>query len=710
MRTIALIACLAVVPTLSKAQSEPHPRVPRSEVVDDYFGTLVSDPYRRLEDLESAATKAFIASQNEATQTYLGRAHSRAAIRQRLTELWNYPRVGLPRREAGRLFYSRNTGLQRQSVLYTRATLSAGERAILDPNRISPDGSIALAGSRVSPDGLHLAYGLAQGGSDFSTWRVRELASGRTLTDSVAWVKFSGVNWTLDGRGFFYARYPEPERGKVLSAAAEHHRVYYHRLGTPQSSDPLVYEDPAHPDWFHWTTISEDGRYLWIRASRGGPNNRLYYIDLGTPTHPNITLPTVKLIDRDSAEYLPIGNVGDTLYLRTTLDAPRRRIVAVVLPDTSRARWRTVVPQGNDVIEDAVLAGGRLVVQYLREVNSRLVVYSRDGRELAPIALPGLGAVDGLSARNDRPELFYGFVSFLTPPSVLHYDLETGVQTPFGNVRTAFDFSRYETRQVFYPSKDGTRVPMFITARKGIRLDGSTPTLLYAYGGFAVSMTPSYSPADAGWLELGGVYAVPNLRGGGEYGEKWHRGGMRENKQTVFDDFIAAAEYLIRTKYTSSEKLAIQGSSNGGLLVGAAMTQRPDLFAVALPDVGVFDMLRYQRFTAGRFWTEEYGSAEDSTAFRYLIRYSPLHNLKPSTCYPATLLTTADHDDRVVPSHSYKFTAALQQAQSCARPVLLRVETQGSHGYIPTDKQIAEAADVLAFTVGNLGMAPAAPP
>jgi len=704
--TLCLLAVLSVATTSVAAQSRPYPRVTRGEVVDDYFGHKVADPYRALEDLESRATREFVASQNKATRAYLDRIPVRAVIQRRLTELWNYPRVGLPRREAGSLFYSKNTGLQRQSLLYSRSTVTSPEHQILDPNKISPEGSIAFVGYQVSPDGRHLAYGLAQGGSDFSTWRVRELQTGSTLADSVSWVKFSGVSWTLDGRGFFYARYPEPEAGKALSAAAAHHRVYYHRVGTPQSSDPLVYDDPDHPDWFHWTTISEDGRYLWIRAGRGGPNNRLYYIDLSTPRRPNIETPVVKLIDRDSAEHRPIGNSGDTLYLRTNVDAPRRRIVAVVLPDTARARWRTVVPEHDDVIEDAVLAGGRIVVQYLHNVNSRLVVYARDGRELAPVSLPAIGTVEELSARNDTPELFYSFVSYLTPRRVLRYDLQNGAQAPFAMAKSAFVPDRYQTRQVFYPSKDGTQVPMFITGRKDLSLDGSNPTLLYAYGGFSVSITPSFSPADAAWLDLGGVYAVPSLRGGGEYGEEWHRAGMQEKKQTVFDDFVAAAEYLIRNKYTSPGKLAMQGSSNGGLLVGAVMTQRPDLFAVALPDVGVFDMLRYQHFTAGKFWVTEYGSSADSSAFRQLVKYSPLHNLKPRICYPATLLTTADHDDRVVPSHSYKFTAALQDAQGCGRPVLLRMETQGSHGYIPTDKQIAEAADILAFAVENLGTAP----
>jgi prolyl oligopeptidase len=703
--TLSLIAALTTIVALLNAQTSRYPLVPPGNVVDEYFGTLVPDPYRALEDLGSPATHAFVAEQNRLTEAYLARIPFRPALHRRLTELWNYARMGLPHREAGRLFYRKNTGLQRQSIVYERSGPGENDRAILDPNLLSPDGSIALAGYRVSPDGRYLAYGLSQGGSDFATWRVRELKTSRALPDSVSWVKFSGVSWTLDGRGFFYARYPEPDPGKALTAAAADHRVYYHRVGTPQSSDQLVYRDPEHPDWFHWTDLSEDGRYLWIRASAGGPSNRLYYADLGSPLRPRVDASVVKLVDHDGAEYRPIGNVGDTLYLSTNFNAPRRRIVAVILPDTSRVRWRTIVPERTEVIEDAVLAGGRVVVQYLRDVNSRLAVYTRDGSELEPIPVPGIGAVEGLSARNDTPELFYGFVSFLTPQSILRYDVRSGTQKVFEGARTTFDSSRYQTRQVFYYSKDGTRIPMFITGRKDLRRNGENPTLLYAYGGFAASMTPSYSPADAAWLELGGFYAVPNVRGGGEYGEEWHQAGMRDKKQNVFDDFIAAAEYLIQERYTSPGKLAMQGSSNGGLMVGAVMTQRPDLFRVALPDVGVFDMLRYQRFSAGRFWVAEYGSSADSAAFRTLLKYSPLHNVKPKTCYPATLVTTADHDDRVVPSHSYKYVARLQEAQHCDRPVLLRVETQASHGYIPTDKQISEAADALAFTAENLGVA-----
>lgn len=402
---IALIVGLTTMTTLLGAQTQSYPLAPRSDLVEEHFGLAVPDPYRRLEDLESPATKVFVESQNQLTRAYLAHLQSLEKIRSRLTELWNYPRIGLPRREAGRLFYSKNSGLQQQSVVFSRSSDQA-ESPILDPNQISPDGSIALVSYRVSPDGGYLAYGLAQGGSDFSTWRVRNLKTGRTLPDSVVWVKFSSVNWTLDGRGFFYSRYPDPVAGTALTAAAEHHKVYYHKVGTAQASDLLVYEDPEHPDWFHWTTISEDGRYLWIRASRGGPNNRLYYVDLGTPTRPHITTPVVRLIDRDSAEHRPIGNVGDTLYLRTNVDAPRRRIVAIVLPDSSAAHWRTVVPEHEDVLEDAVLAGGRLVVQYLHDVKNRLAVFARDGRHLPPIPLPGIGTVDELSARNDTPELF----------------------------------------------------------------------------------------------------------------------------------------------------------------------------------------------------------------------------------------------------------------------------------------------------------------
>ena len=701
---LALATALLGSSLPAAAQSLHYPTTRRDSVVDDYFGTKVPAPYRWFEDQSSAEVAAWVESENKVTFAYLDTLPQREAIRARLTTLWDYEKVGVPRREATQLFYSKNSGLQNQSVIYTQRTLHSPPRELLDPNTLSPDGSIALQSYSVSPDGRYMAYGLSQGGSDWEELHVRTL-DGQEQPDTVRWVKYSGIDWTHDGKGFFYSRFPEPPAGQVLTAKAEDQAVYYHVLGTRQSEDRLIYQRKDLPDWYVGGSVSEDGRYFFIGLNHGtDPKNLLYYVDLKDPAHPDLTAPVTPLYTKDDAEYSPIGNVGHTLYLQTTLDAPKRRIVAVDLSNPAPAHWRTVVPQGRDVIDNALLAGGRVVVQYLADAKSQVRFFTLAGKPAGILALPRIGTIAGLSGRNDTPELFYGFTSFLYPTTVFRYDFATHKSTVFQRPHVAFDPSRYETRQVFYRSKDGTRVPMFITAKKGMARNGANPTVLYAYGGFDISVTPSFSPVTAVWLEMGGIYAVANLRGGGEYGEAWHRAGMLEHKQHVFDDFISAAEYLIRTKYTSPKKLAIHGYSNGGLLVGATMTQRPDLFAVAYPGAGVMDMLRYQKFTAGIGWVPEYGASDDSTMFPYLYKYSPVQNVKPGTCYPATIVTTADHDDRVVPSHSYKFIARLQAAQSCARPVLIRVETQTSHGYMPTDKRIAQLADIWAFTAENLGV------
>jgi prolyl oligopeptidase len=705
MRLLCSLTLSLVMSAVSRpayGQSLEYPATHRDPTVDNYFGVAIRDPYRWLERLRSPETADWIAAENALTYGYLGGLPQREAIRARLTELWNYPKVTVPVRSAGRLFYRKNTGLQRQSVLYVRASLGSPAREVLDPNALSPDGSIAFADFWVSPDGRYLAFALAAGGSDFRTVHVRSLETGRQLPDTVRWVKFSDIEWTRDGRGFFYSRFPEPPPGEELSGSNQNQRIYYHAVGTGQEQDRLIYARPDHPEWFMVPVLSEDGRHLFVFTTKGVSKNRLFYANLERPKQPRIGAPVVPLLDDEEAEYIPLGTMGTTLYVLTDQGAPKRRIVAIELPDTARAHWRTIVPESENVIDDARLAGGRIVAHYLIDVKSRLALFRPDGSSLGEIALPGIGTVSGFDGRIDTPELFYAFTSFLSPTTVYRYDMKTGRSTSFEPPRAPFDPGNYATTQVFFPTRDGTRIPMFLTARRDLVRDGANPTLLYAYGGFAVSIQPAYSPAVLGWLDLGGIYAVPNLRGGGEYGEEWHRAGMGEKKQNVFDDFFSAAEYLIRERYTSPAKLAIQGGSNGGLLVGAAMTQRPDLFAVALPAVGVMDMLRYQRFTGGSYWESEYGSSTDSTAFQYLIKYSPLHNLKPGTCYPATLVTTADHDDRVVPSHSYKFTAALQAAQGCNRPALIRIETQGSHGYRPTDKLIAQAADLWAFTAANL--------
>jgi prolyl oligopeptidase len=708
-----LEARLAEAPSSEAVQGsdDRYPAAFKGDVVDDYHGTKAADPYRWLEDLQSAETKAFIEAQNEVSTKLLAEIPQREDIRRRLEELWNYPRTNLPVREAGRLFYRKNSGLEKQAPLYVRDTLEGAPTLLLDPNAISPDGSVALAQWAVSPDGKHLAYGLSPGGADWQTVHVREIATGRELDDRIEWFRFSQVSWTKDGKGFFYSRYPEPPKGQELSAPLEHQKLYYHRLGTSQSQDLLIYERPDLPKHFLVGGTTEDGRYLVVYLFEGtSPKNRLYYADLQDPLNPKLDAPIIKIVDEHIAEFTVLGDVGPVFLARTDLDAPNRRVVAIdPRLRTGRAGWKTIVPERPQPLEEAALVGGKLFAQYLVDVKSQVEQFSLEGVSEGTLSLPGLGTASGLTGRADGDELFYAFTSFLSPTTVHRYDVKTRTQAPFEAPPAVFDASSYDTTQVFVTSKDGTKVPMFLTARKGLPRDGQNPVWMYAYGGFGASVLPAYKPWVPAWLEMGGIFAQPSLRGGGEYGERWHEAGMKEKKQNVFDDFIAAAEYLVREKYTSPARLEIEGGSNGGLLVGAVMTQRPDLFGVALPAVGVMDMLRFHKFTGGAAWATEYGSADHPEAFPYISRYSPLQNLKPGTCYPATFVTTADHDDRVVPSHSYKFTAALQAAQGCDKPVILRVETKGSHGYSPTDKLIAERADLMAFVAAQLGLQAKAP-
>jgi prolyl oligopeptidase len=703
----ALLVLLSSAPPVPAAEpSLSYPSTRKTETVDDFNGTRVADPYRWLEDLGSPETASFIDTQNKLAFGYLGKIPAREGIEKRLTELWDYPRTTVPFREGGRLFYRKNTGLQQQSSFFVRDTLTAEPRLLLDPNELSKDGSIALSTTSVSPDAKYLAYGLAQGGADWQTIHVREIATGKDFPDRVEWFRFSGISWTKDGKGFFYSRFPQPPAGQELSAELLNHRLYYHRVGTSQSEDRLVYERPDNPRWFIYGGTTEDGRYLIVYLRQGSdPRNRLYYADLGDPLQPKLDAPIVPVVDEFVAQFDVIGNRGGTFLARTDLDAPKRKVIAIdPRLKIGRSGWKTLVPESDSPLEEAATAGGKIFAGYLVDVKSRVDVYSLDGVREGEIALPGVGTAAGFSGREDGDELFYMFSSQLMPATVFRYDVKARTQAPFEPPPAVFDASAYETTQVFFASKDGTRIPMFMTAKKGMKKDGTNPVWLSAYGGFAVSMRPTYSPWVAAWLEMGGVFAVPNLRGGGEYGEEWHRAGMKEKKQNVFDDFIGAAEYLVRERVTSPSRIVISGGSNGGLLVGAAMTQRPDLFAVALPAVGVMDMLRYHKFTGGAAWTVEYGNADEPRDFAYIRAYSPLQNLKPGTCYPATLVTTSDHDDRVVPSHSYKFTAQLQADQGCPKPVLLRVETQSSHGYTPTDKLIAARADFMAFVAQQLGL------
>ncbi len=689
-------------------RSPNYPPSPKGNAVDDYHGHKVADPYRWLEDLGSDATKAWIGAQNGVSLQLLERLPHRAALLARLTQLWDFPRTDLPLREAGQLFFRRNTGLQKQAPLYRQFSLSAEPELLLDPNALSVDGSVSLAAWSPSPDGRYLAYALSQGGADWAEVRVREIATGKDLADVVRWFRFSGISWTKDGLGFFYARFPEPPAGRALEAELRNHQVHYHRIGTQQDQDRLIYWRQELPHYFVGAGVTEDGRYLVITLHHGtDQKNRFLLADLGDPMHPNVGAPVVAIVDEDIAELAILGNEGPVFLARTDLNAPNRCIIAIdTRRATGRAGWQVVVPEDSHVLESATIAGSQLFCQYLVDVASEVRIFSLTGAMQGSLALPEFATVAGMSGRERGDELFYVVTSTLLPPAVFRYDITAGDAVAFDTAQPVFDPTAYETRRVFYASRDGTKVPMFITARKDLVRDGSHPTWLYGYGGFSISVTPTYRNDLPAWLEMGGVFVRASLRGGAEYGEAWHRTGMLEQKQNVFDDFIAAAEHLIDAQYTSPSRLVIEGRSNGGLLVGAVMTQRPELFAVALPTVGVLDMLRFDHFTGGAAWAVEYGSARKPDQFEYLIRYSPLHNVAPGTCYPATLVVTADYDDRVVPSHSYKFAAALQDVQGCDRPVLLRVETQGSHSYRPTDRQIIERADILAFVADQLDLPP----
>jgi len=697
---LALAACRQDTPPKIS-----YPETKKGDVVDDYFGTKIADPYRWMESLDSGEVAQWVAAQNKVTFEYLDKLPLREHFKQRITELWNYPKVSVPVREGARYFYLKNSGLERQSPLYMREGLASEPKLVIDPNVLSPDGSLSLAQWKPSPDGRMLAYGIAEGGADWQTIHVRDIDKGQALPDEVKWMRFSDIAWTRDGKGFFYSRYPEPPQGKVLEAALSDQAVYYHRVGTAQSEDRLIYSRPDLRTWFITASVTEDGRYLLVFMYKGSDNNnRLYYSDLGDPKNPKIGAPVKPLIEADDAEFSAFGNSGPVLYLRTDRDAPNRKVIALDVSHPEPAAWKTIVPEGKQSIEGVNLIGGRIVAHYLVDVQSRLALFGLDGAAGGDIALPGTGTVAGIGGREDSDEVFYAFTSPLFPTTVFSYDLGNKQQNPFEAAKPAIDVTQFETKILFATSKDETRVPFFVTSRKGITLDGTHPTMMYGYGGFSITTQPTYRTDIPAWLELGGLWVTVNMRGGAEYGEAWHKAGRLEKKQNVFDDFIVVAEQLIKDKYTSPSKLGIMGGSNGGLLVGAVEQQRPDLFAVALPAVGVMDMLRYDQFTGGRAWVTEYGSSSDAAQFAYLIKYSPVHNVKAGSCYPATFVTTADHDDRVVPSHSFKFTAAMQAAQACSRPILIRVETQASHGYRPTDKRIAELADEWAFAAEQMGL------
>ncbi|MGD1912281.1 MAG: prolyl oligopeptidase family protein [Rivularia sp. (in: cyanobacteria)] len=678
-----------------------YPVSPKGEQVDNYHGTEVADYYRWLENPDSEETKTWVEAQNKVTFGFLEKIPAREDIKKRLTKLWDYEKYGVPFQEGSRYFYFKNDGLQNQSVLYTLKNLEDKPTVLLDPNKLSEDGTVALSGISISDNGQYLAYGISIAGSDWQEWKVRNIETGEDLKDHLKWIKFSGASWTNDSKGFFYSRYNEPNEETKLEDVNYYQKLYYHQLGTPQSEDTLIYERSDEKEWGFNGSVTEDGRYLIISVWLGTDSkNLVFYKDLTNPLSA-----VIELINKFESAYGFIDNDENIFYFQTDLDAPRSRVIAIDTKKPEPQNWQEIIPQTPETLESVGTINNQFVADYLKDARSQVKIYDFKGNLVREVELPGIGAVGGFNGKRSDTETFYVFTSFTTPGTIYRYDMVTGKSSIFRTPKVDFNADNYETKQIFYKSKDGTQIPMFITHKKGIKLDGNNPTYLYAYGGFNISLTPTFSVSSLVWMEMGGVYAIPNIRGGGEYGEEWHQAGIKDKKQNVFDDFIAAAQWLIENGYTKSEILAIAGGSNGGLLVGACMTQRPDLFGAALPAVGVLDMLRFHKFTIGWAWVPEYGSSENPEEFKTLYAYSPLHNLKPGTTYPATLITTADHDDRVVPAHSFKFAAALQAAHDGEAPVLIRIETKAGHGAgKPTTKIIEEAADKWAFLVKTLGI------
>lgn len=675
-----------------------YPITKKVDTFDNYFGTKVADPFRWLENDTSSETAAWVKEQNKVTNDYLARIPFRDKIREKLTKMWNYPKYGVPFREGPWYFYNKNNGLQNQSVLYVRKGLNGDPRVLLDPNTLSADGTVALAGLSVSHDGKYLAFSIARSGSDWNEIHVMEIENGKLLGDTLKFVKFSGMAWQKDG--FYYSRFEEPKPGQELTAQNKNHKVYYHVVGTPQKNDRLVYENKKFPDRNYGAQVTEDERFLILYETESTSGNALWYQEL-TKKQTGFK-PLVTGFDYD---YGVIDNAGGQLIVTTNLQAPRKKLILMDPEHPAPENWKTIIPERDDVLESVDLAGDRIISTYMQKAISKAFVYDMSGKFLHEMELPGLGTLTGISGKPGDNIAFYGYTGFRYPTTIFKYDVSTNKSTVYNAAEIEFNPDEYETTQVSYLSKDKTTVTMFLVYKKGLKLDGNNPTLLYGYGGFNISMTPSFSISRTLFLSNGGVYAVANIRGGGEYGENWHKAGIKEKKQNVFDDFIAAAEYLISEKYTCPEKLGIMGGSNGGLLVGACMTQRPDLFKVVIAQVGVMDMLRYHKFTIGRAWASDYGTSDTKEGFEYLYKYSPLHNLKKGVKYPATLAVTGDHDDRVVPMHTFKFISTLQDDQAGDNPVLVRIETKAGHGGgKPTAKVIDEATDIWSFVMYNLGM------
>jgi len=699
MKKIIFLFIIPLLITLASCNHKiKYPVTKKVDTVDDYFGTKVPDPYRWLENDTSEATAEWVKKQNQVTNDYLSKIPFREKIREKLMKIWNYPKYGIPFREGPWYFYNKNNGLQNQSVLYVRKGLNGDPRVLMDPNTFSPDGTIALAGISASHDGKYLAYSIARSGSDWNVVHVMEIESGKVLADTLNWVKFFGAAWQKDG--FYYSRFEEPRAGEELTVQNKNQKVFYHTIGTPQKSDRLVYENKKFPDRNFRAQTTEDERFLIIYESESSSGNALWYQSLSK----NQTGFKPLALGFENS-YSVIDNSGDKLIVMTNLEAPKKKLILMDPEHPDPANWKTIIPERDDLLGAVDLAGDKIISSYMQRAISKVFVYDLSGKFLYEMDLPGLGTITGIMGKSGDRIAFYGYTGFRYPTTVFKYDVSKNKSTIYNMPGIDFNPNDYETTQVSYLSKDKTTISMFLIYKKGIKYDGTNPTLLYGYGGFNALMTPNFSIARTIFLANGGIYAVANLRGGGEYGEAWHKGGIKEKKQNVFDDFISAAEYLISEKYTSPEKLAIMGGSNGGLLVGACMTQRPELFRVAIPQVGVMDMLRYHKFTVGRTWASDYGTSDTKEGFGYLYKYSPLHNLKKGVHYPATLATTGDHDDRVVPMHTFKFISTLQEDQAGNNPVLVRIETKAGHGGgKPTAKVIDEATDVWSFVMYNLGM------
>ncbi|MCT4629372.1 prolyl oligopeptidase family serine peptidase [Winogradskyella sp.] len=707
MKKILLIALLLSIFASCKNESESvksitvkYPETKKVDTVDTYFGENVKDPYRWLEDDRSSETEAWVKSQNETTFGYLDNIPYREELKDRLTKLWNYEKIGSPFKEGDYTYFYKNDGLQNQYVIYRYKNDADPKTAevFLDPNTFKEDGTISLGGTSFSKDGKTLAYSISEGGSDWRKILIMNVETKEIIEDTLVDIKFSGMSW-YKNEGFYYSSYDKP-KGSELSAKTDQHKVYYHKLGTKQSDDELIYGGTADEKHrYIYGGVTEDDRYLIITPRVSTSGNKLYIKDLSVPNSP-----LVEILDHTDSDSNIIENVGSKLYIMTNLGAPNRRVVTVDASNPAPENWEDFIPETENVLSPST-GGGYFFAEYMVDAVSKVLQYDYDGKLVREVKLPGVGSANGFGAKKEEKELYYSFTNYITPGSIYKYDIEKGTSELYRKPNIDFNTDDYESKQIFYTSKDGTKVPMIITHKKGLKLNGKNPTILYGYGGFNIPLTPSFSIANAVWMEQGGIYAVANLRGGGEYGKAWHDAGTKMKKQNVFDDFIAAGEYLINNKYTSSDYLAIRGGSNGGLLVGATMTQRPDLIKVALPAVGVLDMLRYHTFTAGAGWAYDYGTAEDNKEmFEYLKGYSPVHNVKAGVEYPATMVTTGDHDDRVVPAHSFKFAAELQSKQTGDNPTLIRIETDAGHGAgTPVSKTIEQYADIYGFTLYNMG-------